>query len=119
MEYLCVWVSTRIAMVERKTSLKPLTKWRIFLIFIVQTDHMAKQTSSIKAVGTVEQLNFYEEKGEYRARAKTGVDTERYLNDDAFANTRASSGRFGWSSTYNHWYTVMYCPAIRVAPSPI
>src|SRR6476661_499149 len=99
MEYLCVWESTRIAMVERKTGLKPLTKWRIFLIFIVQTDPMAKQTSLIKAVGTVEQLNLYKEKGEYRARAKTGVDTERYLNDDAFANTRASSGRFGWSST--------------------
>src|SRR6476619_5311302 len=99
MEYLCVWVSTRIAIVERKTGLKPLTKWRIFLIFIVQTDPMAKQTSSIKAVGTVEKLNFYEEKGEYRARAKTGVDTERYLNDAAFANSRASSGRFGWSST--------------------
>jgi hypothetical protein len=76
-----------------------LTKWRIFLIFIVQTDPMAKQTSSIKAVGTVDELNYYEEKGEYRARAKTGVDTERYLNDAAFANTRASSGRFGWSST--------------------
>ena len=60
---------------------------------------MAKQTSSIKAVGTVEKLNFYKEKGEYRARAKTGVDTERYLNDAAFANSRASSGRFGWSST--------------------
>jgi hypothetical protein len=59
---------------------------------------MAKQTSSIKAVGTVDELNYYEEKGEYRARAKTGVDTERYLNDAAFANTRASSGRFGWSS---------------------
>ena len=86
-------------MVERKTGLKYLTKWRIFLIFIVQTDPMAKQTSLIKAVGTVEGLNFYKEKGEYRARAKTGVDTKRYLNDDAFANTRASSGRFGWSST--------------------
>jgi hypothetical protein len=60
---------------------------------------MAKQTSLIKAVGTVEKLNFYKEKGEYRARAKTGVDTERYLNDAAFANSRASSGRFGWSST--------------------
>ena len=78
-----------------------MTKWRIFLIFIVQTDLMAKQTSSIKAVGTVEKLNFYKEKGEYRARAKTGVDTERYLNDAAFANTRASSGRFGWSSILN------------------
>src|SRR6476620_11561242 len=62
---------------------------------------MAKQTSSIKAVGTAEKLNFYEEKGEYRARAKTGVDTERYLNDAAFANSRASSGRFGWSSILN------------------
>jgi hypothetical protein len=76
-----------------------LTKWKIILIFIVQTDSMAKQTSLIKAVGTVEKLNFYKEKGEYRARAKTGVDTERYLNDAAFANSRASSGRFGWSST--------------------
>jgi hypothetical protein len=27
------------------------------------------------------------------------VNTERYLNDAAFANSRASSGRFGWSST--------------------
>jgi hypothetical protein len=43
-----------------------LTKWKIFLIFIVQTDPMAKQTSSIKAVGTVEKLNCYKEKGEYR-----------------------------------------------------
>jgi hypothetical protein len=76
-----------------------LTKWKIILIFIVQTDLMAKQTSSIKAVGTVDELNFYEEKGEYRARGKTGVDTERFLNDDAFAGSRASSGRFGWSST--------------------
>ena len=88
-----------MAMISGKTGLKPLTKWRIFLIFIVQTDPMAKQTSPIKAVGTVEKLNFYKEKGEYRARAKTGVDTERYLNDAAFANSRASSGRFGWSST--------------------
>jgi hypothetical protein len=76
-----------------------LTKWKIFLIFIVQTDPMAKQTSLIKALGTVEKLNFYKEKGEYRARAKTGVNTERYLIDAAFANSRASSGRFGWSST--------------------
>jgi hypothetical protein len=82
-----------------KTSLKRLTKWKIILIFIVQTDPMARQTSSIKAVGTVDELNFYKEKGEYRARGKTGVDTERFLNDDAFANSRASSGRFGWSST--------------------
>ena len=82
-----------------------MTKWRIFLIFIVQTDPMAKQTSLIKAVGTVEGLNFYKEKGEYRARAKTGVDTERYLNDDAFANSRASSGRFGWSNTL---YSLVY-----------
>jgi hypothetical protein len=88
-----------MAMFMRKTSLKPLTKWKIILIFIVQTDPLAKQTSLIKAVGTVEKLDFYKEKGEYRARAKTGVDTERYLNDAAFANSRASSGRFGWSST--------------------
>jgi hypothetical protein len=88
-----------------KTSLKRLTKWKIILIFIVQTDPMAKQTSSIKAVGTVDELNFYEEKGEYRARAKTGVDTERYLNDDAFANSRASSGRFGWGNTL---YSLVY-----------
>jgi hypothetical protein len=82
-----------------------LTKWRIFLIFIVQTDPMAKQTSSIKAVGTVDELNFYEEKGEYRARGKTGVDTERFQNDDAFANSRASSGRFGWGNTL---YSLVY-----------
>jgi hypothetical protein len=88
-----------------KTSLKRLTKWKIILIFIVQTDPMAKQTSSIKAVGTVEKLNFYKEKGEFRARRKTGVDTERYLNDDAFAGSRASSGRFGWANTL---YSLVY-----------
>jgi len=60
---------------------------------------MAKQTSSIKAVGTVDELNFYEEQGEYRARGKTGVDTERFNTDEAFANSRASSGRFGWGNT--------------------
>jgi len=88
-----------------KTSLNHLTKLRIILIFIVQTDPMAKQTSSIKAVGTVDELNFYEEEGEYRARAKTGVDSERFNTDDAFANSRASSGRFGWSSTL---YSLVY-----------
>jgi hypothetical protein len=58
-----------------------------------------KANQFYQSSGTVDELNYYEEKGEYRARAKTGVDTERYLNDAAFANTRASSGRFGWSST--------------------
>jgi len=60
---------------------------------------MAKQTGSIKAVGTVDDLSFYEEQGEYRARGKTGVDTERFNTDEAFANSRASSGRFGWGNT--------------------
>ncbi|HJW17236.1 MAG TPA: hypothetical protein VJ499_08945 [Flavisolibacter sp.] len=66
---------------------------------------MAKQTSSTKAVGTVDELNFYEEKGEYRVRRKTGVTAERVKNDDAFANSRASSGRFGWGNTL---YSLVY-----------
>jgi hypothetical protein len=60
---------------------------------------MAKQTSSIKAVGRVDNLSFYRQEGGYRARRKTGVDTKRYHNDPAYANTRASSGRFGRAST--------------------
>jgi hypothetical protein len=60
---------------------------------------MPKQTSSIKAVGTVEDVSFYEEDGDYRARAKTGVDTHRFKTDKAFGPSRASSDRFGISNT--------------------
>ena len=60
---------------------------------------MARQTSLIKALGRVDNLSFYEQEGSYRARRKTGVDSKRYLNDPAYANTRASSGRFGRAST--------------------
>jgi hypothetical protein len=60
---------------------------------------MAKQKSSIKAAGTVDDVSYYKEKGEYRARAKTGVDTGRFKTDIAFAPSRASSDRFGMSNT--------------------
>jgi hypothetical protein len=60
---------------------------------------MPKQTSSIKAIGTVEEVSFYEEDGDYRARAKTGVDTHRFKTDKAFGPSRASSDRFGTSNT--------------------
>jgi len=60
---------------------------------------MASQTSPIKALGQIENLSFYRQKGCYRARRKTGVDTKRYYHDPAYANTRASSGRFGRAST--------------------
>lgn len=68
---------------------------------------MARQTSIIKAVGTVDEVNFYKQEGTYRARAKTGVDSKRYKTDKAFAGSRASSGRFGrgntiWSLAYRY-----------------
>jgi len=64
-----------------------------------ENDPMPNQTSSIKAIGTIDDVSFYEEKGEYRARAKTGVDTHRFKTDKAFAPSRASSDRFGTSNT--------------------
>lgn len=60
---------------------------------------MARQTSLIKALGRVDNLSFYRQEGSYRARRKTGVDTKRYFHDPAYANTRASSRRFGRAST--------------------
>ena len=60
---------------------------------------MARQTSSIKAIGTVDDLNFYSEAGAYRARRKTGVTSQRFHKDAAYANSRASSYRFGRANT--------------------
>jgi hypothetical protein len=66
---------------------------------------MPRQISSIKAIGTVQGINFYQEKGDYLAREKPGVDTKRFLKDKAFEASRASSSRFGrgntlWSLVY-------------------
>jgi hypothetical protein len=81
----------------------------IILVFCLSKSNiiMARQTGSIKGIGTVDGINFYREAEDYLAREKTGVDTDRYYSDDAFANTRASSGRFGrgntlWSLVYRY-----------------
>jgi hypothetical protein len=68
---------------------------------------MPRQISSIKAIGTVDGINFYQEEGDYLAREKPGVDTKRFYKDDAFAGSRASSNRFGrgntlWSLVYRY-----------------
>ena len=66
---------------------------------------MPRQISSIKAIGTVDGINFYQEGDDYLAREKPGVDTKRFYTDDAFANSRASSSRFGRGNTL---YALVY-----------
>ena len=68
---------------------------------------MARQTGSIKAVGTVNNVSFYQQEGAYLARRKTGVDKKRFLTESAFKGSRASSSRFGnantlWSLVYRY-----------------
>jgi hypothetical protein len=68
---------------------------------------MARQISSIKAIGTIQGLNFYQEEKDYLAREKPGVDAKRFYSDEAFAGSRASSSRFGrgntlWSLVYRY-----------------
>jgi hypothetical protein len=81
----------------------------IILVFCLSKSNiiMARQTGSIKGIGTVDGINFYREAEDYLARGKTGVDTDRYYSDDAFEGSRASSGRFGrgntlWSLVYRY-----------------
>lgn len=66
---------------------------------------MPRQISSIKAIGTVDGINFYQEGDDYLAREKPGVNTKRFNKDDAFAGSRASSGRFGRGNTL---YALVY-----------
>ena len=66
---------------------------------------MARQISSIKIIGTVDGINFYQEEEDYLAREKPGVDTRRFLKDEAFARSRASSKRFGKANTI---YSLVY-----------
>jgi hypothetical protein len=68
---------------------------------------MPRQISSIKAIGTIDGINFYQEEDEYLVREKPGVDSKRFFKDEAFAGSRASSSRFGkantlWSLVYRY-----------------
>jgi hypothetical protein len=68
---------------------------------------MPRQISSIKAIGTIDGINFYQEEDEYLVREKPGVDSKRFFKEEAFAGSRASSSRFGkantlWSLVYRY-----------------
>jgi hypothetical protein len=68
---------------------------------------MPRQISSIKAIGTIDGINFYQEEDDYLVREKPGVDGKRFFKDEAFARSRASSSRFGkantlWSLVYRY-----------------
>jgi hypothetical protein len=68
---------------------------------------MPRQISSIKAIGTIDGINFYQEEDDYLVREKPGVDGKRFFKDEAFAGSRASSSRFGkantlWSLVYRY-----------------
>lgn len=58
---------------------------------------MAKQTSYVKAVGTVDgDINFYyDEEWGYLVRMLPGVSSKRYWKDRAFEGSRRSAERFG------------------------
>jgi hypothetical protein len=58
---------------------------------------MAKQTSYVKAVGTVDgDINFYyDEEWGYLVRMLPGVSSKRYWKDAAFEGSRRSAERFG------------------------
>ena len=58
---------------------------------------MAKQTSYIKAVGTVDgDINFYyDEEWGFLVRMLPGVSSKRYWKDAAFEGSRRSAERFG------------------------
>ena len=72
---------------------------------------MPKQVGYIKGLGTIDgNLNFYKSEGEYRLRAKPGVNTRRFYEDAAFEGSRRSSSHFGRASTlvslvYRHVFT--------------
>jgi hypothetical protein len=68
---------------------------------------MPRQISSIKAIGTIQGINFYQEGDDYLVREKPGVDSKCFLKDKAFEASRASASRFGkantlWSLVYRY-----------------
>jgi hypothetical protein len=63
---------------------------------------MPRQISSIKGIGTIDGINFYQEEEDYLVREKPDVDGKRFFKDEAFAGSRASSSRFGKANTLCH-----------------
>ncbi len=58
---------------------------------------MAKSKGIIKIEGTVEDLTFYKQGGEYYVRKKGGIDKNRIAKDSNFARTRENNTEFGGS----------------------
>ena len=69
---------------------------------------MARQESINPIIGTIGNLNYYKQEGEYRVRKKPGVTTERLKKDKVFERSRASAGRFGVAARLVHdiYYTL-------------
>lgn len=58
---------------------------------------MAKSKGIIKIEGTVEDLTFYKQDGQYYVRKKGGIDKNRIANDASFVRTRENNSEFGSS----------------------
>lgn len=56
---------------------------------------MAKSKGIIKIEGTVEDLTFYKQEGEYYVRKKGGIDKKRIAKDPNFIRTRENNSEFG------------------------
>ncbi len=56
---------------------------------------MAKQESIIQIKGTIGELNFYRQNGEYRVRKKTSLTKERICTAPEFERTRENMNQFG------------------------
>ncbi len=56
---------------------------------------MARQKSILKFEGSIGDVSFYKSGGEYLARTKGGVDSDRIKTDPAFARTRENGAEFG------------------------
>lgn len=56
---------------------------------------MAKQKSVIKLSGTVDDMTYYQNAGEYFSRKKTSVTAERIASDPQFERTRENMSEFG------------------------
>ena len=56
---------------------------------------MAKQKGVIKIAGTLDDLSFYQQDGQYFARMKGGVSGDRIKNDPKYARTRENNSEFG------------------------
>lgn len=60
---------------------------------------MAKLKGPLKIEGTLGDISFYKQNGQYYARNKGGVSADRIKNDPRFARTRENLAEFGRANT--------------------